>query len=226
MKIGLFGGTFNPIHRCHLTMAHQVRDRLTLDSILFIPTGTPPHKQLESLAPAHHRLAMVREAIAEEPTFSVTDLEVRRTSPSYSIDTVRALQQEYGQGAEIFFLIGLDAFLDIPTWKQAPDLLRTCHVVVIGRPGFQFTSLATLALLPHISDESLRALDGRTVDRVDVPIEATAHLILLALAPCPVSASDVRNRLRLGLNLGDVLPVQVESYIMRLGLYKETTDLA
>ncbi|MBI5853992.1 MAG: nicotinate (nicotinamide) nucleotide adenylyltransferase [Nitrospirae bacterium] len=226
MKIGLFGGTFNPIHRCHLTIARQVRDRLALDSILFIPTGTPPHKQLKSLAPAHHRLAMVREAIAEEPTFSATDLEVHRASPSYSIDTVRALQQKYGQGVELFFLIGLDAFLDIPTWKQAPDLLRTCHFVVIGRPGSQFIRLATLTLLPHISDESLRALDAGTVDRVDVPIEATAHLILLALAPCPVSASDVRSRLRRGLNLGDVLPVQVESYIMRFGLYKEAADLA
>ncbi len=226
MKLGLFGGTFNPIHRCHLTVARQVRERLGLDSILFIPTGTPPHKPLGSLAPADHRLAMAREAVADEPGFAVSDIEVRRTTTSYSIDTVRALQQERGPATELYFIIGLDAFLEIHTWKQAPDLLRSCHFVVIGRPGSAFGRLMTLSLLPPLSPELLRAIDTGLKEDAEVPLPSNRTLFLLSLQPCPISASAIRDRLRRGLPCDDWLPVRVHSYIMRFGLYKEASDRA
>lgn len=226
MKLGLFGGTFNPIHRCHLTLARQVRERLHLESILFIPTGAPPHKHPESLAPAHHRLAMVREAIAGKPGFAVSDIEVRRAATSYSIDTVRVLQDDFGPSAELFFLIGLDAFLDISTWKQAAELLQACHFVVIGRPGSRFSRLGTLSLLPSIPNESLQALDAGIRERLDLVTSPNRTLILLQLPPCPISASVIRDRIRRGEPCDHWLPVQVQSYIMRFGLYKEASDRA
>src|SRR5437763_3332726 len=102
MRIGLLGGTFNSIHRCHLAIATQTRDRLGLDRVVFIPSGDPPHKPSESVAPAKHRFEMVRRAIASDPSFGISDIEVRQATRSYSIDTVRALREEYGATAELF----------------------------------------------------------------------------------------------------------------------------
>jgi nicotinate-nucleotide adenylyltransferase len=226
MRVGLFGGTFNPIHRCHLTLAGQVRDRLSLDQVLFVPAGTPPHKPPASLAPAHHRVAMVREAIADDPTFAVSDIEARRAETSYSIDTVRRLQQERAPADRWFFLIGLDAFLDIATWKDPAQLLRTCGFVVIGRPGSNFIRLRTVQVLPAIPEETLRALDAGAQTRADVAIPPDQSLTLLQLPPCPISASAVRDRIRRGESCGDWLPLPVQSYIMRTGLYKEASDRA
>ena len=224
MRIGLFGGTFNPIHRCHLVIAAETRDRLRLDRVVFIPSGHPPHKPSAPLAEARHRLEMVRRAIAGDPSFEVSDVEVRRPTPSYSIDTVRTLRGEYGPSTEIFFILGLDAFLEFPGWRQAADLLRACHFVVVPRPGASFRSLSTLALLPEIGLPLLKALDARTQDRVDVPVHGGFGLTLLGLPPCDASASDIRNRLRKRGSLSNLLPASVESYIMRYGLYQEESD--
>ncbi|MEW6542654.1 MAG: nicotinate-nucleotide adenylyltransferase [Nitrospirota bacterium] len=223
MKIGLFGGAFNPIHRCHLTIATQTRDRLGLDRLVFIPSGDPPHKPSATLAPAPHRLEMVRLAIADEPTFSVSEVETSRPAKSYSIDTVRALRAEYGPAAELFFIIGLDAFLDLPTWREPEPLLRSCRFVVVPRPPVQFRSLTGLSLLPPLDAQALSDLEGRRAARLDVSIPG-GGLILLALPPCGVSASDIRDRIRRRLSLSNLLPAPVESYIMRFRLYQEERD--
>jgi nicotinate-nucleotide adenylyltransferase len=106
MRIGLLGGTFNPIHNCHLSIAAQIRDRLNLERVLFIPSSDPPHKPSTSLAPAAHRHEMVRLAIASEPSFALSDVELKRANKSYSIDTVRTLRIEFGPSAELFFILG------------------------------------------------------------------------------------------------------------------------
>lgn len=224
MRIGLFGGTFNPVHCCHLTIAGQVRDRLHLDRVVFIPTGDPPHKPSESLAPAGYRIEMVRLAIAGDPSFAVSDVEVRRPTKSYSIETVRALRAESGPGTELFFIVGLDAFVDFPGWRGASDLLRLCHFVVVSRPGTAFTSLAGLPLLPAIPRAALEALDVRERDRLVEAIPGGAGLTLLRLPPCDASASDIRARFRKGLRSSNLLPAPVESYIIQHGLYQEETD--
>lgn len=225
MHIGLFGGTFNPIHNCHLTIARQLRDRLSFDQILFIPTGDPPHKPADDLAPAMHRLEMVRLAIAGEPVFAVSDIEVRRPTKSYSIDTVRLLRAQYGADTELSFIVGLDAFLEFPTWRHAQDLLTLCHFVVVPRPGTAFASLADRPGLPPVPRESLDALDGRTLDRVDVPMPGgTRIMTLLRLPPCDISASDIRRRIRSGMSVASLLPAPVESYIMRFKIYQEEPD--
>ncbi len=224
MRLGLLGGSFNPIHNCHLQIAELVRDRMQLDRVLFIPAGDPPHKPERSLAPAVHRYEMVRLTIEADRTFAISDIEVRRTGKSYSIDTIRALRDQQGEGAELFFIIGLDAFLDLPSWKEAAQLLRACHFVVVSRPGLSFRLLATMPLLPPIPETSLAALDGQSQDRLDVPIAPAAVVTLLHLPPCEVSASDIRNRLHRRESLANVLPPPVESYIIRHGLYREDAN--
>lgn len=224
MKIGLFGGTFNPIHRCHLTIAAQIRERLALDQILFIPTGEPPHKPHDNLAPASHRLEMIRLAIAADPAFAVSDIEVRRAAKSYSVDTVRALRDHYGSTVDLSFIIGLDAFLEFPSWRQAPDLLRLCHFIVVSRTGASFAPLADRPPLPAIVRQALESLDRRTQDRLDVPLPGGTHLTCVCLPPCDISASDIRQRLRSRMNVASLLPAPVESYIMRARLYQKEPD--
>lgn len=221
MRIGILGGTFNPIHRCHLEAATQTQRRLRLDCVLFIPAGDPPHKINTSLAPASHRLEMVRLAIRDHPGFQVSDMEVRRPTKSYSIDTVHELQKQFGPHAELFFIIGLDAFLELPTWKQAADLLRACHFVVLGRPGFKFSSLMKLSLLPTMDRAPLTALDTQRTLQVDVSLPGGMSLILLAISPCYVSASDIRQRIARSLSLSNLLPASIESYIIDQHLYRQ-----
>jgi len=224
MHIGLFGGTFNPIHHCHLTIAKQVRDRLALDQVLFIPVGDPPHRSNRDLAPAAHRLEMVRLAIAGHPTFAVSDIEVRRPEKSYSIDTVRALRAQYGPRADLYFILGLDAFLEFPSWRQAPELLTLCHFAVVSRTGQSFAPLADRPPLPKISRQMLDALDQHTRDRHDVPVSGSTSLTLLRLPPCDISASDIRRRIRSRTGVASLLPASVESYIMSANLFQEEPD--
>ena len=224
MRIGLFGGTFNPIHNCHLIIAAQTRDRLGLDRLVFIPSGDPPHKASDTLAPARHRIEMVRRGIADDPSFSVSDVEVRRATKSYSFETVHTFRTEYGAEAELFFIVGLDAFLEFPTWKQASELLDSCQFVVVSRQGHSFASLAGFPLLPTIAPNSLEALDSRDRDWLDIPLRGGKMIIFLGLPPCPASASEIRSRFKSGLGAAVLLPAPVESYIIQLGLYQEGPD--
>jgi nicotinate-nucleotide adenylyltransferase len=224
MKLGLLGGSFNPIHKCHLAIAHATRSLLQLDRVLFIPTGDPPHKPPGSFAAAHHRYRMVELAVEGEPSFSVTDLELRRPGKSYTIDTVRAIQAEHGPETELYFIVGLDAFLDVPSWKDSDSLLRLCHFVVVSRPAVRFASLAAHDLVRPWPRSVLHALDSGRQDRADLSLSSHTHLILLRLPPCDVSASEIRMRLRQKSSLANLLPARVESYILKHGLYAEDAD--
>jgi nicotinate-nucleotide adenylyltransferase len=220
LRLGLLGGSFNPVHNGHLAIARQTRESLGLDQILFIPTSHPPHKPNSSLAPAQDRYEMVRLAIASDPSLALSDVELRRPGKSYSIDTIRLLQQEYGPQTQLFFLIGLDAFLDFPSWRDPQTLLTLCQFVVLSRPGLSFRSLSSVALLPPIPYPSLADLDAGRISRIEALI-GTQRLICLKLPPCAVSASDVRARIRQGLPAANLLPPLVESYILQHHLYQE-----
>jgi len=223
MRLGLLGGSFDPVHNCHLAIAHQTREALGLDQILFIPTSHPPHKPNGSLAPAHDRYEMVRLAIASDPSLAISDVEIRRPGKSYSIDTIRLLQQEYGVQTQLFFLIGLDAFLDFPSWRDPLTLLQLCSFVVLSRPGLSFRSFSTVSLLPPIPSSSLADLDAGRISRIEVPL-GKQRLTCLRLPPCTVSASVIRVRIRQGLPVANLLPPLVESYILRHHLYQEERD--
>jgi len=223
MRLGLLGGSFNPVHNCHLAIARQTREALGLDQILFVPTNHPPHKQNGNLAPAQDRYEMVRLTIASDPTLAISDVEIRRPGKSYSIDTIRLLQQEYAAQTQLYFLIGLDAFLDFPSWREPLALLELCPFVVLSRPGLSFRSLSTVALLPPIPQSSLADLDAGRISQLEVPL-GKQRLTCLQLPPCTVSASDIRARIRRGLPVANLLPPIVESYILQHYLYQEDRD--
>jgi nicotinate-nucleotide adenylyltransferase len=224
LKVGLLGGSFNPIHNGHLTIAQHVHERMQLSQVLFIPTGDPPHKRDGSLAPAKVRLEMVRLAIADNPLFTVSDIEMQRKGKSYSIDTIRALQHHYGPSTELFFIIGLDAFLDFPTWREPKEILRICHIVVVPRPGQSFRALAGMSLLSTLDPDGLTGLDTGTLNRLDIAISSNPGVTCLAFPPCPTSASEIRQRVRNKLPLVNMLPPLVQSYILRHSLYQEESD--
>lgn len=223
LRLGLLGGSFNPVHNGHLTIARQTREALGLDQILFVPTSHPPHKPNGSLAPAQDRYEMVRLAIASDPTLAISDVEIRRPGKSYSIDTIRLLQQKCGTQTQLFFLIGLDAFLDFPSWRDPLTLLELCRFIVLSRPGLSFRSLSTVALLPPIPYPSLADLDAGRISRIEAPL-GKQGLTCLKLPPCPISASDIRSRIRQGLPVANLLPPLVESYILQHHLYQEERD--
>ncbi|MDH5640738.1 MAG: nicotinate-nucleotide adenylyltransferase [Nitrospira sp.] len=224
LKLGLFGGSFNPIHNGHLTIARMACDRLRLDRVLFIPAGDPPHKRDGSLAPAENRYEMVRLAIAGIPTFDLSDMEIRRTGKSYTIDTIRTLRQQYGPATELFFLIGLDAFLDFHNWKSPAELLQTCRFVIVPRPGQSFLSLENMPLLPKLDRHALIRLDTGELPQLDLHMPSCVGITCLPIPPCSTSASEIRERIRRGETAANMLPPSVESYILHHRLYQEARD--
>ncbi len=224
LRLGLFGGSFNPIHNGHLTIAHVAHDRLPLDKVLFIPTGDPPHKQDGSLAPSRDRYEMVRRAIADTPVFDLSDIELRRTGKSYTVDTIRTLAQQYGPTVHLFFLIGLDAFLDFPNWKSPMELLHLCRFVIVPRPGQSFQSLTQMPLLPALAPQVLTQLDKGHLSKLDIEIPSCPGVTCLPMPPCSISASEIRQRIQRGETTANMLPLPVESYILKHRLYQEERD--
>ncbi|MDH4188292.1 MAG: nicotinate-nucleotide adenylyltransferase [Nitrospira sp.] len=219
LRLGLLGGSFNPIHNGHLAIARQTREALGLDRVLLIPTGQPPHKQSNGMAATEDRYEMVRLAIDSDPSLEISDLEITRPGKSYTIDTIRLVQEKYGEQTQLFFLIGLDAFLDFPSWRDPQLLLTLCHFVVLSRPGLAFRALSSIRLLPAIPYPSLADLDEGRISKIEAPL-GTHGLICLKLPPHPISASDIRSRIRQGLPVANLLPPSVESYILHHHLYQ------
>jgi nicotinate-nucleotide adenylyltransferase len=218
MKVGLFGGAFNPIHRCHLVVAESARERLGLTTVLFIPTGDPPHKPSSEFIASAHRLAMLKLAIAPYPYFQASEIEMLRPNKSYSIDTIRELRRRYPLDTELVFIIGLDAFRELPSWKEPDALLSSCDFAVVARPGSTFESLDELAILVGDNITELKRIDAGEADSIRLPLKSGRVLWAIRIPPCNVSAKDIRNRLRHGQNLENALPPSVESYYRRIAI--------
>jgi len=192
-RIGLFGGTFNPIHNCHLKVAALCRDALCLDEVHFMPAGSPPLKQ-ENLAPAAARLAMTRLAAADQPTFKVSDLEIQRRGPSYTLDTLRQLKSDNAD-TDWHFILGLDAMLDIARWHQPEAVLRETPIAVLYRSGNPFEALTKLPLLSGV-DFSPLATGAR---EQPIPVAGDGiRMTLIPIPPCPHSATASRATIRSG----------------------------
>ena len=195
-RLGIFGGTFDPIHYGHLIIATEVRHALALDRVLFLPAGQPPHKQGWTVSPAVHRVAMTRLAIADDPAFELCLYDVERGGLSYTADTLEALAGRH-PGAELYFLMGEDSLRDLPTWRAPERILRAARLAVAGRPGVA-TDLADLErLLPGIG--------GR-----------------VAFVPTPeigIAARDLRARVAAGRPIRYQVPPAVAAYIYAHGLY-------
>lgn len=219
MRRGLYGGAFNPIHRCHLLVAETARNRLGIETVLFIPTGDPPHKPSSDVIPAAHRLEMVRLAIAPFPYFQVSDIETRRPAKSYTIDTLRELHTIQPAGTRFLFIIGLDAFTEIASWREPERLLELCEFAVVSRPGSLFKSLKNLSILGIEDTAPLDRLDAGQVEVQEVRLKSGQSLWGLPIPPCNASAQDIRKRLKHRQNLENLLPAGVESYILQHNLF-------
>ena len=222
-RIGLFGGTFNPIHTGQLRIANEIRERLSLDSVIFIPTGLPPHKDRNKVINPAHRLRMAELAVAPYKYFTVSSIEVYRQGLSYSIDTVRALQNELGDSAELFFITGIDAFLEIRTWRDADRLLESCNFIVIQRPGYRFYELKRIELpaLLGVSSSELESLDRGELSGLSIPLAEKYSLFLERIIPCDISSTELRRLIRDNKEVKNLLPENVMSYIIEQGLYLE-----
>lgn len=219
-RIGLFGGTFNPIHEGHLRAATSVREGFGLDTVILVPAAIPPHKRSKDIAPATDRLEMVRLAVAGLEKMAVSDVELVRRGPSYTIDTIRYFQQRFDTDTELFFIVGEDAFLEIDTWRDFEDLLQSIPMIVLDRPAVgrnrhdTFTERIQLFLNSRISDAYLPSEDGSAFRH-----PRWQAIFLFHGAMLDVSSTWVRQRMRQGEAASTGLPLSVEGYIRRKGLY-------
>jgi nicotinate-nucleotide adenylyltransferase len=215
-RLGILGGTFNPIHLGHLAAAEEVRDRLTLAQVIFIPSFLPPHKSGEGMPSAAQRREMLGLAIKGNPHFTLSEIEIRRGGKSYTVDTVEELRQVH-TGADLYFITGLDTFLEIGTWKQGERLLTLCSFVVMSREGYRFRDIAKLGFLSAPARE-LAALDER--ERMSSVLASGNIRIHLERIPFyDISSTDIRSRVRGGRSIKYLLPDAVERYIIEHNLY-------
>jgi nicotinate-nucleotide adenylyltransferase len=198
VRTGIFGGTFDPIHVGHLAAAEVARAELGLARVVFVPAARPPHKDAV-VAPAEDRLAMVRLAVADNPAFEVSDAEVRRPGPSFTVDTLRTLAGEQ-PSQELFYLLGSDSLLDLPTWHDPEGLCRLATFAVLLRPGW-----------PRARLEAWHAAQ---------PPGRRPRMVVVEVPALDVASRDLRRRLALGRTVRYLLPEAVRTYALERGLYR------
>jgi nicotinate-nucleotide adenylyltransferase len=215
MNVAIFGGTFDPIHTGHLRAARVAARRFNLDRVLFVPSGNPPHKRKGRLTDFAHRYAMVALACAGLPEFIPSLLEEPRADGSvqYSIDTIRAVRRRLNSKDSLYFLIGLDAFLDLPHWKDPEQLLDLANFIVVSRPGFQLQEI--LRVVPS------RLIDFEKAGRVNGTVRLRrTTLRVLPGVHAAVSSSDIRQAIRKGRAVTGLLHPLVEEYILKHQFYR------
>jgi len=194
LKVGILGGSFDPIHYGHLQLAQWTLEELELDKVLFIPAATPPHKQCIHLSDAFHRLNMVKIALKQFPQFETSDIEIKREGISYTIDTIHDIKQKYQLRSEnLFLIIGADNLVTFYSWRSPEQILNECRVVAFRRPGFD-----------------LSEVDSDLLERVQV----------LNTPLLPVSSTEIRRKISRGEAVDNLVPEEVLLYIQRHGLYQ------
>jgi nicotinate-nucleotide adenylyltransferase len=191
-RLGILGGTFNPIHVAHLSIAEQVGEACGLGKVLFVPAHIPPHKDSPDIAPAEDRYRMTVLATESNPRFEVSRIEVDRSGTSFTKDTLRELLKKY-PGRELFYIIGSDAVAELPTWREPDVVVKLAKLLVVNRPGSE-----------------LERLDERFRKNVEV----------VNVSASDVSSTEIRERIRKGLSIGHLVPPKVERYIKENGLYQ------
>jgi nicotinate-nucleotide adenylyltransferase len=198
MRLGILGGTFDPVHLGHLLAAEEARGVLRLDRVMFVPAAMPPHKQQLSLLPVEHRLAMVRLAIVDNPDFALSTIDVDRPGPHYTVDTIRLMRQQWRSSAEDTVLImGADSLVQLTTWHEPTRLVWSCRLAVVARPNYEADMAALEAALPGLTDR---------VDWVDCPLLG-------------ISSSDLQHRVRQGRSIRYQTPAAVARYVAEHHLY-------
>ncbi len=200
VRIGVLGGTFDPIHFGHLAIAEECRSRLGLDRVLFMPAADPPHKQGVTISPIQHRLAMVEAAIASQPAFAITRVDIDRPGPSFTVHALESLRQEWGPTAEFWLLMGADSLAELLTWREPERIITLARLVVTNRPGLPTPD-------PQMLEVGLPGASAR-IDIVEIP-------------PLGISGSDLRQRVAEGRPIAYQVPEAVERYIRANALYRD-----
>ncbi len=208
-RLGLLGGTFDPVHLGHRTAGRAAAQALALDEVRLVPSREPPHRPVGPHAAEHHRFAMAALLALDEPGWTVSDAEVRRAGASYTFDTLSELHGDGLAPTQIFFLIGADAFAEIATWSRYPAVLDLAHFVVVARPGITLADVQ--ARVP--------GLGPRLTETAALPGRSTPGVALLDAQTPDVSSTDIRARAAAGRSLTGLVPAPVERYIRRHGLY-------
>ncbi len=198
-KIGVLGGTFDPPHNGHLGIAQEALAQLRLEQVVFAPTRKPPHKLGNQITPIEHRLEMVRLAIAQNPRFVLSRVDVDREGPTYTVDTIRLLRQQWDKNIEIYFIMGLDSLASILTWHAPDQLIKLCRLAVLNRPGFSVDLDALERKLPGLSE----------------------RVILISSPALDIAASDLQQRVRAGQPIEHLVPAPVAAYIAEHKLYRD-----
>lgn len=209
------GGTFNPIHFGHLRAAEEVAESLRLEQMIFIPAAKPPHKSEVEVVSFDHRWHMMELAIEGNPLFVLSDLEYQRPGISYSVETLTQLSKERGGSEELYFVLGLDAFLELQTWKSYRELFSLCHFIVVARPGFSPEALDAM-LTTQVSDRY----------SLDIQVQGYRHPSLHTVyyrevTLLDISSSAIRKLLAEGGTVRYLLPEKVEEYIQQQRLYQQ-----
>jgi len=196
VRVGILGGTFDPPHIGHLILGEYAADALGLSRLLYMPAADPPHKRNKPKTPIQHRLAMLHLALADNPRFEISRVDVERTGPHYALDTVQLVQAQHPQ-AEIYFVMGSDSLYDLPTWHRPAEFMRACKLAVMRRPGFD--------AYPDMYEDILPGLAQRVV-MIDAPL-------------VEVSSTDISRRLAAGRSVRYLVPDSVLAYIQQNRLY-------
>jgi nicotinate-nucleotide adenylyltransferase len=200
-RLGLLGGTFDPIHHGHLVAAGEACHQLRLDQVLFVPARTPPHKPGRPILPIHHRLRMIELAIAGRPHLALSRVDVDRLGPNYTVDTLELLRADWGPDPALFFIEGADLLADIAAWYQPDRLIELCELAVVERPGVEIDLFQLEGELPGL----------------------TSRIHWVQMPRLEISSSDLRARARAGRPISYLLPAAVEAYILEHELYREST---
>ena len=214
-RLGILGGTFDPIHFGHLDAADAARRALHLDEVLLIPSFDPPHRPADPLASGFHRFALVALAIQDDNALRASDIELTRTGPSYTADTLRAVTRQGWLPSQIFFILGSDAFAEIATWREFPTVLDTANFVVIARPGTTLDAAA--AKTP--------ALRGRLRSPEETSGTSGTSIYLVEARTRDISSSTIRARLAARQTIDDLVPAAVARHIVAHHLYGAVDDL-
>jgi len=198
MNVGVLGGTFDPVHNGHLILADAAKEQLNLSVILFVPAGQPWLKTERIITPAEHRLQMLRLALEDKPDFRISEIEVERSGPTYSVDTITALKDRLDAEDELFFILGQDSLMQLPQWHEAPELIQLCYLVAAPRPG--------------VKKPDLKALE------LEIP-GVTQRVMLMKEPKVDISATDIRERVAKGLSVRHLVPEPVNRYIKENRLY-------
>ena len=193
-RIGVYGGTFDPIHNTHLAIARAAREQAKLDTVLFVVSAEPPHKRGATFASAEDRLALVETAVADDPAMAASRIELDRTGPSYTADTLDQLHALHPD-AELFLIIGMDSLIDLPKWRSPDRIIELAHLLVVPRPG-----------------------------EADVPELVRGRYTMLGFQETDVSSTDIRTRIESGDPCADLLPPAVSALIQQRGLYRECAE--